>query len=489
MPQSPPRILVLLFWTVAVGLRGAPLLSVSFPFQLYRSGEHSACLYDLRTGLGDDPVDLCAVVTFTDDSGARAIRFAGPDGTLAEQPVRYREAVSLTAGQSSLGDLRQPVFSKDTVHPVSWWLYALPAGSDVESLARIAARSLNQVVPTRTLVAAQAFSRPWERFGFLQSLHLAGGMRLRAEISEEGRRFRCAVGPLVPTDFWALPGAKLILVAGLGCGARAWVGDTGLFVHKGQVDYRRRGILCDPELTRHYRHVAVFEYPSSGDLGGPEIADALKAVMRDARPEDRIDMLGHSMGGVVVRHFVEAEGGHRVVDNAVLLQSPLDGLSNGVHTGLANLMPGSVLDGALGKVSPLSKMLRGSAYLERLNAPWRRNLPPTSPTGYGTCRYYCIAAGVHGSGADRTRAAGWFDRQSDAFPTEIRATSALWLPLGGGSVGEIDPTGVHELLLVSPAPDQDRFTEHVSFIFHMADEERNGASRWLRERLWPAARP
>jgi hypothetical protein len=111
--------------------------------------------------------------------------------------------------------------------------------------------------------------------------------------------------------------------------------------------------------------------------------------------------------------------------------------------------------------------------------------PPRSATGFGACRYYCVAAGVYGSGRDPKRAAGWFDQQSDAFPDEIKATSALWLPLGKGPVGELDPTGQHELLLTSSSRALDRYIWHISFIFHMADDERNGAARWLRSRLWP----
>lgn len=80
---------------------------------------------------------------------------------------------------------------------------------------------------------------------------------------------------------------------------------------------------------------------------------------------------------------------------------------------------------------------------------------------------------------------GPFSVKSDAFPTEITATTALWLPLGGGGPGELDPTGEHEVLLVSTSPEQDAYLRHASFVFHMADDHRNGAARWLAERLWP----
>jgi len=482
-----PRLLILL---AALGgaLTAAPGLSVSFPFQLYRSGEAAPVLCNLTEALGADKVDLYAVVTYAGPDGARALRFADSDGQLSKRPVRYRKAATLAVGQTPLGYLRQPVITAGISLRVSWWLYALPAGTEARTVADLARGSLNQMRPASTAVASHSWSHPWEQFALLQSTSLLGGMRLRAEISAEGRRFRCVVGPSIPQRFWQLPGPKLILVAGLGCGARAWAGNAGMLVLQGQTDPRRRGILCYPELLKHYRHVAVFEYPSAGALDGPEIAGRLLAALRHARPADRIDMIGHSMGGVVVRHFIEANGGHQVIDNAVFLQTPLNGLSNGLHSGLAGFLPSRVLDNALGAVSPLNKMLRGSAYYQRLNTPWLRGAPPTSTTGFGACRYYCVAAGVHGSGRDPRHATGWFDYQSDAFPTEIKATSALWLPLGGGQTGTLDSTGTHELLLTSPARDQDRYIEHVSFIFYMADDTRNGTARWLRQRLWPSGK-
>ena len=474
---------------LAFGLAAAarPVLSVAFPFQLYRSGESSPCLYNLAGPGLPGMVDLYAVVTYTDAAGTRATRYAGPTGQLGEGAVPYRPRVRLAAGQSPLGCLSQPSFACGTTHPVTWWLYTLPAGTQVAELGELARGSLSQMAPTQTTVAAEAFSRPWENFAFLQSTSLVGGIRLRAEVSEEGRRFRCVVDEGSLEDFWRLPGPKLVLIAGLGCGARAWIGDEAKFVLEGKVDYRRQGILCYPELLKHYRHVAIFDYPSAGALDGPEIGGRIREAFRYARPEDRIDLIGHSMGGMVVRQFVEAEGGHQVIDRAVFMQTPLNGLSNTMHDELAGLLPTTLLNGTLAAVSPLSKMLRGSPYYERLNAPWLRHDPLASANGFGTCRYYCVAAGVYGSGRDPRRTEGWFDNQSDAFPTEIKATSALWFPLGGGGFGELDPTGEHELLLTSPSTERNRYLQHVSYIFYLADDERNGTARWLRTRLWPEA--
>ncbi len=462
-----------------------PELSLAFPFQLYRSGETSPCLYGLAKPGLPQPVDLYAVVTYPDSAGNRVVLYAGLDGKLGDRLAPYRQNLRLAAGQAPLAELPQPAFATDAIHAVTWWLYALPAGSRPADVGELARKSLNQMVPARTLVVSQPYSRPWEKFAFLQSTTLTGGIRLWAEVSDEGKHFRWVVDDSTLEGFWRLPGPKLVLIPGLGCGARAWVEDPHSLILEGKVSSRSDGILAAAELMKHYRYVALAEYPSAGALDGPEIAGRIKEAFRHARPEDRIDLIGHSMGGLVVRQFVERDGGHRVIDRAVMMESPLNGLSNGIHDELANFLPTNLLNGTLAAVSPLSKMLRGSPYYDQLNGPWLRHDPLASAAGFGTCRYYCIAAGVHGSGTDPRRADGWFDQQSDAFPTEIKATSALWLPLGGGGFGELDSTGQHELLLVSPSPERDRYIWHVSFIFHMADDARNGSARWLTARLWP----
>jgi pimeloyl-ACP methyl ester carboxylesterase len=470
--------------SLALSATATPRFRLVFPFQLYRSGEVSPCLGELEADLSQS-LDLYVVVRHRDAQGKVVAQCARPDGTLVPTLAAYRTGTTLRRGQNPFGNLRQPVIDTGVKQAVTWTVYSLPAGTAVPNSAVLVHGGATVPVPTMVPVVSSAYSNPWLRFAFVQASGIQGRMRLRAEISDEGKRFRCVVDDSDLSDFWQLPGPKLILIAGLGCSARAWVGDPDLFVLNGSIDYRRRGILSDPDLLKHYRHVAFFEYPSAGDLGGEEIAGRLRAAMRHARPEDRIDMIGHSMGGMVARHFIEVDGGHRVVDRAVFLQTPLNGLSNGVHDELAHVVPTGLLSGALAQVSPLSKMLKGSPYYERLNGPWLRHEPPTSPHGFGTCRYYCVAGGVYGSGRDPRRIDGWFDQQSDAFPTEIKATSALWLPLGGGPFAAIDPTGEHELLTVSRSKEQDLYVGHVSFIFFMADEQRNGSARWIASRLWP----
>lgn len=463
------------------------LLYATFPFQIYRSAARSAVFANLRGGGFAVPVDLYATVRAV--AGGETF-FAAPDGRLEEAPVPFRrKLVWEEGGQRPLGYLVQPVFETGQEHVVEWRFHAVPAGSPVESPGALARLNLVRSPPAALFVASRPFSRPWERFAFLRA-HLAeGGISMYAEVLDEGRQFAGYAGPDAAERLWQLPGPKLILVAGLGCDARIWVRDFERFAAEGRVDPARHELLSYAPLLRQYRYVAFFEYRSAGALDGPEILGRLTEAMRGARPEDRIDMVGHSMGGMVVRCFVELAEGHRVVDHAVLLQAPLNGVNPAPYQGLARVLPAPFLAETLGSVSPLSSMLAGSSFYRRLNGPWERGEPPTSPTGYGTCRYFCVAAGVHGSGSDPGSTADWFDRQSVAMPTDITARSALWLPLGGGEPGELDPTGWHEVLLVSDSPAHDRYIEHISYVFHMGNEERNGSARWLLSRLWPEAGP
>lgn len=470
---------------LAYGEAARPELYATFSFQIYRSGSRGAGFGNLRGGGFAGPVDLYAAVT---SRATGETWYAAPDGRLGTVPVVFRRQVVWRKDQQVLGYLCQPVFATGQAHLVDWWLMAVPSGTAVASSAELGRKNLAVSRPTPLHIASQPFSQPWERFAFLRAYLVESGIQAYAEVQDGGRRFACYAGPDAAERLWQLPGPKLILVAGLGCSGRSWVGDFEKFAAEGWVDPARHDLLSYSPLLRQYRYVAFFEYRSAGALDGPEILGRLAETMRGARPEDRIDMIGHSMGGMVVRSFVELAGGHRVVDHAVLMQTPLNGVNPAPYQGLASLLPAPALAEALESVSPLSKMLAGSSFYQKLNGPWERGEPPTSATGYGNCRYFCVAAGVYGSGRDPRRTDTWYDRQSDAMPTDITARSALWLPLGGGKPGELDPSGWHELLLIADSPEHDRFIEHVSFVFHMGNDQRNGSARWLLSRLWPEAK-
>jgi pimeloyl-ACP methyl ester carboxylesterase len=462
----------------------APEVFLAFPFQFTRSGERTAGLVNVRHGRPDGLVDLYAVVEAPFAEGESAVRYADPAGTLTEALVPCRTNHQLSPQPIPI-KLTQPVISWGRAHQVTWSLVAIPAGRTPGSFEELAAINLARAVPRKVTVTSAPCSHPWERFALLQAMGITGGIHFFAEVLDEGRSFNGYAGDDAPQRLWQLPGPKLVLIAGLGCSGRAWMGDHQQFIVDGRMPPWHQGLLTYEPLLRNYRWVAFFDYPSAGALDGPAILGRLCEAMHGASPEDRIDLIGHSMGGMVARCFIELGGGHRVVDNAVFLQTPLNGVHNRLHQRLSALAPAATVDVVLNNLSPLARLLRGSELLKKLNEPWRRGDPPVSPTGFAGCRYFSVAAGIFGSGRDPHSTAGWYDFQSDAFPTEIAAANALWLPLGGGGLGELDPTGAHEVLLVSASPEQDAYLRHASFVFHMADDGNNGAGSWLTERLWP----
>lgn len=118
-------------------------------------------------------------------------------------------------------------------------------------------------------------------------------------------------------------------------------------------------------LERHLRqagfsNVHTFNYnPFLHDV--PEIAARLKArveLLRTVTGADKVHLVGHSLGGIVIRWFVQELGGDAMVDTAVTVASP--------HRGTLTAM-GAALFGRTAK-----QLLPGSAVLARLN---RRPLP------------------------------------------------------------------------------------------------------------------
>jgi len=66
--------------------------------------------------------------------------------------------------------------------------------------------------------------------------------------------------------------------------------------------------------------------------------------LRQQRGIDRIDLVGHSMGGIIARNYLQIRGGAKKVRNCVLLGAPNNGskmVPFAVTTLAQNLMPGS----------------------------------------------------------------------------------------------------------------------------------------------------
>ena len=149
------------------------------------------------------------------------------------------------------------------------------------------------------------------------------------------------------------PMPPLVLVHGL------W--DTPRLFNRLQreLDGRRQ-----PLLIPHLPH-------RLGAVGLIELAQRLGSHIEAAfGPDQRIDILGFSMGGVIARSWIQLEGGHRRTRRFHCVGSPQRG------TWAAQIWPSRILRG-------IGDMKRGSGLLRQLDA----NLSTLEPVD---CRsYYC----------------------------------------------------------------------------------------------------
>ena len=120
------------------------------------------------------------------------------------------------------------------------------------------------------------------------------------------------------------------------------INDTGAIFHK-----------MAPYLTQLGWSVYDLDLiPSNGDLGldqlAGQIADCVAATFG---PEQPLDLVGFSMGGIVSRYYVQRLGGHNRVQRFITLASP----HHGTLTAFFRHGPGG------------TQMRPGSAFLQDLN--------------------------------------------------------------------------------------------------------------------------
>jgi triacylglycerol lipase len=119
-----------------------------------------------------------------------------------------------------------------------------------------------------------------------------------------------------------------------------------LLVH-GWVHNRTAFLMMQRGLSRAgLGPLRTFEYPSvTGDLN--KIAQQLAPVVErlvGKSCEDRCILIGHSMGGLIARQYVQELGGDRLVDTVVTLGTPHRGTYNaywGVGRAIEQCRPGS----------------------------------------------------------------------------------------------------------------------------------------------------
>jgi pimeloyl-ACP methyl ester carboxylesterase len=125
---------------------------------------------------------------------------------------------------------------------------------------------------------------------------------------------------------------------------------TVVFVHG--LGANRAGFLPMQTWLRgcgHRRQIA-FRYRSRGSIEA--IALRLKALLDDEVQGGRIDLVTHSMGGLVARVYLQMLGGARRVDRLVTLGTP----HHGSHA--ASFIPSNLV----------RQLLPGSSFLRHLNA-------------------------------------------------------------------------------------------------------------------------
>ncbi|MER7554145.1 alpha/beta fold hydrolase [Streptomyces anulatus] len=125
----------------------------------------------------------------------------------------------------------------------------------------------------------------------------------------------------------------------------------------GFIDNRSAFVVLRRALTRHgHRHLESLNYsPLTCDIRAA--ADLLARHVEDIRARtghSRVDIVGHSLGGLIARYYVQRLGGDRRVRTLVTLGTP--------HGGTA-VAPGA-------GIHPIVRQMRGgSSVIEELRAP------------------------------------------------------------------------------------------------------------------------
>lgn len=124
--------------------------------------------------------------------------------------------------------------------------------------------------------------------------------------------------------------------------------DTPVLLVHGYGHNRSGWFLLDKTLRNAgFSSVHTMNYVAFGREGVPELAQRLAervAEIRRATGAAKVHVVGHSMGGVLLRWYVQELGGHRFVDTAVTIASPHEGTvaaKLGVGAGARDMRPGS----------------------------------------------------------------------------------------------------------------------------------------------------
>lgn len=155
-----------------------------------------------------------------------------------------------------------------------------------------------------------------------------------------------------------------------GDGAR----DTPVVLVHGYGHNRSAWFLLDKTLRRAgFSSVHTMNYLAFGREGVPDLAARLSRrvdEIREVTGADKVHVVGHSMGGLLVRWYVQELGGDRFVDTAVTIASPHEGTllaTFGVGPAALDMRPNSrVIRRLSAHVEPAS-VVRWVAYYSNLD--------------------------------------------------------------------------------------------------------------------------
>jgi pimeloyl-ACP methyl ester carboxylesterase len=124
--------------------------------------------------------------------------------------------------------------------------------------------------------------------------------------------------------------------------------DTPVLLVHGYGHNRSGWFLLERTLrAARFSSVHTMNYVAFGREGVPELAARLAArvdEIRRATGAAKVHVVGHSMGGILLRWYIQELGGHRYVDTAVTIASPHEGTlaaKAGVGAGARDLRTGS----------------------------------------------------------------------------------------------------------------------------------------------------
>lgn len=151
--------------------------------------------------------------------------------------------------------------------------------------------------------------------------------------------------------------------------------DTPVLLVHGYGHNRSGWFLLDKTLRRAgFSSVHAMNYLAFGREGVPELAARLSRrveEIRDLTGAEKVHVVGHSMGGLLLRWYVQELGGHRFVDTAVTIASPHEGTlvaRMGVGPAAVDMRPGSVVIRRLSTDVEGASEVRWIAFYSNLDA-------------------------------------------------------------------------------------------------------------------------